>query len=254
MRAKASGYSGGLRVDARFFSEGITSDQTLRGVCDRIEDLAHPGIDVGAIDPRVVAFFVDTAGLDLWIRSHWRFPFNLLWKIGFHLARAMGQFVYPRREGWIRTRAFALDRARDGRADARAILRTYVDDGAVMQAAAYATWERAGTRLMSACFPLPFSRVMGMLRMDPIAGGGVVLTSAAKNDDAGVWLVVGPLAIPTPLGESMALWPPGAPHAHDAEPPPAGAENATLLGRHEQRLFGIRMVTHHYWFAPSTAS
>lgn len=248
MRARASGYSGGLRVGARFFPPGAAQ----RGIVDSIREIAHPGVDVAAIDPRVVAFFEDTAGLELWIRSRWRFPFGLLWRMARGFARAVGQFVYPSREGRIVTRAFALDRRRDGRADARAILRTYADTGAVMQAAAYATWERAGTRFMSACFPLPLSRMMGILRMDPIAGGGVVLTSAAKDgDDAGVWLCVGPLAIPMPFGESMALWPPGAPHAHEAEAAPIAG--ATILGRHEQRFLGIRMVTHHYWFAPTAS-
>ena len=124
---------------------------------------------------------MNTAALDLWIRSRWRFPFNVFWQLfGFFFARAIGQFVYPQREGQIETRAFALERARDGRGNARAIVRTYVGSGDVMQAAAYATWQRAGTRLMSACFPLPLSRVMGLLRMDPLPDGGVVLTSVRK--------------------------------------------------------------------------
>lgn len=252
VRARASGFSGGLRIGADFFERrGWVAAGAPRGVVDRIEDLAHPGVDVTKIDPRVVAFFDDTAGLELHIRSRWVFPFSLLWRAFFFLVRWMGQFVYPRDEGRIVTRAFAVDREKDGRPDARGILRTYVDSNDVMQAVSYATWERDGRRFMSAAFPLLFGRMMGLLRMDPLGDhGGVVLTSARRDgDDAGVWFVLGPLAIPTPLGERLELWPPGERGA-PVEAPPPGIPAPTILGRHEQRVFGIRFVTHHYWFWP----
>lgn len=34
---------------------------------------------------------------------------------------------------------------------------------------------------------------------------------------------------------------------------PAVLPGATIVGRHEQRVFGIRMVTHDYWFRPVQA-
>lgn len=251
VRARASGLSGDLRIGADFFTRhGWVTEGNAQGVVDRIEDLAHPRLDVTKIDPRVVAFFDDTAGLELHIRSRWVFPVSILWRTFFFLVRALGQFVYPRFEGRVKTRAFALDRDQDGRADARGILRTY-DNGDVMQAVSYATWERDGTRFMSAAFPFLFGRMMGLLRLDSLGEAGAVLTSTRHdNDDAGVWFVLGSFAIPMPFGERLELWPPneeGAPK----EPVPAGAEKATILGRHEQRLFGIRFVTHYYWFWPA---
>lgn len=250
MRPRASGFSGGLRIGADFFARhGWQREGAPRGAVDCIDDLAHARVDVTKIDPRVVAFFEDTAGLELHIRSRWVFPASILWRALFFVVRAMGQLVYPRDEGRVTTRAFAVDREADGRADARVIVRTYAN-GDVMQAVSYATWERDGTRLMSAAFPLLFGRLMGLLRLDPLGDGGAVLTSTRhEDDDAGVWFVLGSLAIPMPFGERLELWPPGQRGAPN-EPPPAGAENATILGRHEQRLFGIRVVTHYYWFWP----
>lgn len=256
VRARASGISGGLRIGADFFARNDLLGKSAganppRGVVDHIDDLAHPDIDVTKIDPRVVAFFDDTAGLDLHIRSRWVFPFSIFWRALFFVVRAVGQFVYPRDEGRIVTRVFAVDRDRDGRADARGILRTYVDSDDVMQAVSYATWERAGKRFMSAAFPMMFGRMMGVLRMDPLGDGGVVLTSKRVNDDdAGVWFAIGSVAIPMPLGERLELWPPEAAGA-PTEAAPDGIPDATILGRHEQRLFGIRFVTHYYWFWPT---
>lgn len=250
MRARASGFSGGLRIGADFFARrGWEAEGAPRGVVDHLQDLSHPGVDVETIDPRVAAFFVDTAGLELHIRSRWVFPFSLLWSLAFHVARGLGQFVYPRREGRVLTRAFAVDRAKDGRDDARGIVRTYRGSGDVMQAVAYATWARDGSRFMSAAFPLLLGRLMGLLRLDALGAGGAVLSSRAGRD-AGVWFVLGPVAIPLPLSERLELWPPGAAGA-PAEPAPEGVPAPTILGRHEQRLCGVLVVTHHYWFWPT---
>jgi hypothetical protein len=39
---------------------------------------------------------------------------------------------------------------------------------------------------------------------------------------------------------------PGAPPDLD----PSEFPGTTVIGRHEQRLFGVRFVTHDYWFRP----
>jgi hypothetical protein len=226
-----------------------------RGLVDRMSDLAHPGIDVERVHSAIIPFFVDTASLELLVVSHWRFPFSAAWR-GFRgVMRRIGQFVLPLplSERRIVTRVRSLDRERDGRADARAIIRTYQDSGDVMQVVAYATWERDGARYMSAAFPLPLGHVAGFLRLDEIATdengrSAIALRSARrKTDDAGVWFVLGPLAFPSPFGEELALWAAQSSCA-PAEIDSKRLEGATIVGRHEQSLFGVRFVTHHYWF------
>lgn len=263
MRRAFSRLSGGLRVGADFFARRgaiVPSESPPRGVVQRIEDLSNPAIDVARVHPAIVAFFEDTSGLDLHIRSEWRFPFSIGWRCFRWFMRWVGQFVLPIDEARIATRTFALDTERDGRADARCVVRLYADTGEVMQAVAYATWERDGTRYMSAAFPMPGGQVAGFLRLDAIgeeAGRvAVALTSASRGgDDAGVWFVLGSrLALPSPFGERLELWAPGMDGAPNERAPglePRIAEKVTIVGRHEQRFFGVRFVTHHYWFWPA---
>lgn len=253
---------GGLRIGGDFFERcgaAVTAERVPTGVVDRIADLRSASLDTSRVHPAIVRFFEDTSALALHIRSEWRFPFSLGWQCFRRFMRWIGQFVLPVDDARIATRTFALDAALDGRADVRGLVRTYADTGEVMQAVAYATWERSGTRYMSAAFPMPGGHVAGFLRLDAIgedADGrlAVALTSARRDgDDAGVFFVLGPLALRSPLGERLELWAPGMAGAPLAAAPD-GIPEPTILGRHEQRLFGVRFVTHYYWFWPGHAA
>jgi hypothetical protein len=245
---------GSLRVGAAFFVERgalVTADPAPCGLVNRLADLAHAGIDVGRVHPAIAVFFEDTAALELRIESRWRFPFSIAWRIARPFMRWIGQFVLPLGEARVLTRVMAIDARRDGRASARAVLRTYADTGEIMQVVAYATWEQGGARYMSAAFPLPGGQILGILRLDPIGDeGAVALTSARRDgDDAGVRAVIGGVAIRAPLGEHLEMWAPGMRGA-PADLDPSAFEGATIVARHEQRIFGVRFVTHRYWFRP----
>ncbi len=266
MRPPFSRLSGGLRLGRGFYERhgwaeqpaGATSTSSKpRGVVDALEDLRQPELDLARVHPHVRRFFEDTAGLELFIHTRWRGPFVVLWWLLRPLMCWFGQFVLPRREARILTRCFPLDRTRDGRPDARGVERFYGDTGEVFQVAAYATWEHAGVHHMHASFPMPFGQVAGLLRLDPLRADrqglhGVTLTSRRRRgrpeDRARVWLLIGRFALPSPLGEQLSLWAPGAPDC----PVPANpaCPDATILGCHEQRLFGVRFVRHYYWFRP----
>lgn len=250
---------GGLRVGADHFAGAmVEKDPAPRGVVDRVEDLANDGLDVARVHPAIRVFFEDTGALELRVESAWRFPFSVLWRLARPIMRWIGQFVLPIRAARIDTRVIAIDGARDGRADARAVIRTYAGTGDVMQVVAYATWERGGERFMSAAFPLPFGQILGILRLDAIGEDeegklAVALTSARRGgDDAGVRAVIGPFSMRAPLGERLSLWAAGTRLA-PAEIDTGALEGATIVGEHEQRILGIRFVTHRYWFRPSVA-
>jgi hypothetical protein len=258
VRPERSRLRGGLRVGLDFFARrgALASPATRapRGIVDRMSDYAHPGMDTSRIHPAIARFFEDTGSLALHVESHWRFPASLGWWLFRGVMRAVGQFVLPWKSADIVTRVFAIDTAVDGRDDARAVVRTYEGTGEIMQVVSYATWRRGDTGYMSAAFPLPGGHVAGILRLD--ANGeddegrlAVALTSSARGDDAGVWLVLGPVALPALLDERLELWATGtktAPREIDEGAWP----DATIVGRHEQRLLGVRFVTHHYWFSP----
>jgi hypothetical protein len=252
-----------LRIGADWFHRhGLVVAGSPRGVVDRIDALAQPGLDTARIHPDVIAFFEDTAALDLVIKSHWRFPFSLAWRALRPLMHAIGQFVLPLplRTATIETRVLALDAERDGRSDVRAVIRRYAGSGAVMQAVAYATFTRdQRAHFMSATFPLPLGQVAGFLRLEALPDSsdddgrtGAALTSTrAYGDDAGIWIVLGPIAFRAPLSERLSLWAPGMRGA-PAELDVAHVPRATVVARHEQRVFGVRFATHDYWFYPSS--
>lgn len=246
---------GGLRIGRDFFARrrALGSGPPPRGLADRLADLGNPGIDVAKIHPAVVPFFDDPGSLALRIRSRWRFPFSIGWWLARPFARWVGQLVLPRSRAEIVVEMLALDPQVDGRADARGVIRSYAD-GSVMQVVAYATHARGEARYMHATFPVPGGHLAGVLRMDALgedpSGLSVELTSRARDgDDAAIWIVHPLGAVRAPLGESLRLWPAGSPLA----PPDLDAEaiaGATLVGRHEQRLFGMLLVAHDYGFRP----
>lgn len=244
-----------MRVGADYFArrKALSLEKPgPRGLVEAMADLANPGVDVTRVHPAIVVFFDDTASLELLIRSHWRFPFSLAWRIFRPLMRWIGQFVLPLDEGRIVTRVFGLT---DSASGARAVIREYVDDGGVMQVVSYASCEGNAGRLMSVTFPLPGGHIAGFLRLDRIGEDregqiAVELSSSGRGGDgAGIWFVLGGVRLPTPLGERMALWAPGM----ECAPPELDSAvfpGTTLVGRHVQRCFGVRMVTHDYWFRP----
>lgn len=258
-----SALRGGLRVGHRFFErEGLVAGEDgkerPRGLVDRAEDLAHPGIDVARLHPEVRCFLERTGELDLTIHSHFRAWFWPLWILLKPILWAIGQLVLPWFKGTIRTRVFAIDAARDGRASTiapRAVVRRYVDSGATMQAVAYAVWRDGEVGYMSAAFPLTFSVLAGLLRLDPSGEddqgriGGSLTTSPDQRGrgEGGVWLATRFFSMRLPLGERLSLWAPGMRGA-PSDLDPSEVPGAVLVGRHEQRLFGLHVVTHDYWF------
>ena len=228
------------RIGPRYFDAQREAGDA-RGLVERVAAYAHAGIDTARVHPAIAAFFEETASLELYVRSRWRFPFSLAWRLGRPVMRWIGQFVYPLVSGRILTRVFPL-------AGRRAVIRTY-DDGGAMQSVAYDVWRGD----MRAVFPLPGGHLRGVLRMVPIGedeGGRLAVAMTSRPRGAGVWLVVANrLAIPAPLGEEMSLWAAGT-SCVPAELREDPLGNATIVGRHVQTVFGIRFATHHYWFRP----
>jgi hypothetical protein len=223
------------------------------GLVDRLSDLGAAGLDVERIAPAVRLFFLDPGALRLRIASRWHGAFALVWALVRPLMRRVGQLALPRDRAEVVTRLVALDPERDGRADARGVVRAYAD-GEVMQVIAYATHRAAdGAGFMSAALPVPLGALCGLLRLELlVADGGARLTSrrasgARSGDPVGIWFAPlrGP-AVRVPLEETIELWPARAPGA-PAELRAAAGPDDVIVGRHVQRLAGLRFATHAYW-------
>ena len=256
--ARFSRLSGGARIGASYFERkgalAAGAHGAPRGLVDALSDLATPDV-ARAIDPRVAVFFLDTGSLELHVRPRWSLPF-LPGAILFRLvATLLGQLRLPLRPARVLTRLLALDGARDGRDGARGVLRVY-DDGSPMQVVAYAVSPVEGgapPAHMRVAFPVPFGVLQGFLALSLLDGGGAELASAPSRGGGGVWLSLGRRSFRSPFAEVMRLWPAGSP----AVPPDlreAGDDGATIVGTHEQTLFGVRFVRYRYRFRPIAAA
>lgn len=229
------------------------------GVVDRLEDYARPGQDLARVPPEVRVFFEDCVSLELEVRPSWTFwviPFAWAWHL---FAWAMGQLCLPVRPSRILTRALPLDPRVSPHARPRGVIRHYAGRAKVMQAMVYAVRERDERGYMSATFPLPGLALEGILRLEtsaPDSEGrvGVKLTSAPEDatdrEETGVFLHTPLGRIRTPFAETLELWS----SRSSSVPTDLGALVATnpkalLVGRHEQRLFGVLLVRHRYAFS-----
>lgn len=232
----------------------LAEQQAPRGLVDRVEQLARPGLDTSRIHPAVVDFFERTADLELMLQPRWSRGFRLLSRLYRAAADLIGQLRVPLAQERVLTRIVALRGEADGRPFARGVLRIY-DDGSPMQVLSYAIHRGQGAGYLSVAFPFPWSCLNGVLRLDAIGQDregrlAVELTSERRpgHDDAtGVWLALGPLKIPLPFSETMKLWPLKSCDCPEDIDPDA-MPGATLVSRHEQQIFGVTFVRFTYYF------
>lgn len=242
--------AGAWRIGDDFFARaGVTSgDAAPRGLVDRLEDLAARDAPVAHVPAAVRAFFEDPSSLELRVRSRWQRGFRLAWRAMRAVLGAIGQLCLPLEVAHVRTRMIALDGAREGRADARGVVRTYADTGAVFQVFAYGVATVKAAPLMSVAIPLPGGHLAGLLRL-AVGPTSVTLTSrrASPDDASGVWFVTRWLSLRLPFEETLRFWSATAP---DAPADDREWSDVTLVARHEQRLFGALVVEHAYQFRP----
>lgn len=202
-------------VGVDFFDRvgAVDPTRSVRGQLDDLDDFAREGFDPARVDPRVRAFYERTAEHALQAAAVWHAPFGAPAALFRRAARRLlGQLELPRRDEQgeaVHTRLFALDDTRDGRAGARGYVRSYgVGEGArANYVAAYAAQPGRGGTYLSCAFPLPFASLLGLLRFEQGARpGGLSLSSARREDDAGMFLVTPLGALRLPLRERIDVW------------------------------------------------
>ncbi len=225
---------GSLRIGGDWFRRAglVREGPAPKGLCDRLDDLCPAGMRATDVPPTVRAFFEDPASLDLEITSRWRLLPGWLWRVGVWGMRAIGQLCLPLRGARVRARMVRLDGAKEGRGDARGVVRTRAEDGAVFQVFAYGV--TGG--LMSVAIPLPGGHLAGLLRLC-MDDGVVTLTSRPGDNEArtGVWWVTPWGSLRTPFEETLRFETTG---------------DEGFRATHEQRAFGRVVVEHAYRFTP----
>lgn len=257
---------GSLRVaitaGERYFARRslLSTEPAPRGILDALSQYQQREQSLDRVSPAVRSFFEETSTLLLDVEPRWRW-WALLYGWLWHLfAMVLGQLCIPVRRSQIETELFALSASFDGRSSARGVCRRYAGRRKVMQVIVYSVLEDGGEGFMSASFPLPLSVLEGVLRLeciDPDTHGetGARLTSdrrpAREQEPVGVFLHTPLGRVRLPLGESLSLWDARCSKAPRALTERAEARGATIVGLHEQSLFGAVMVRHYYWFRPA---
>ncbi|MCO5171403.1 MAG: YndJ family protein [Planctomycetes bacterium] len=242
------------RVGPRYFDDaGLVPAAPLdppRGLADSLDVYRRPDLPTDRVHPAVRAFYEDTAGHALLVRPTWRSGFRLGGRLYKAFSRRVGQMNLPLRAETrgdeVASRIVPLDAARDGRPGVRGWVRTYARTGEAVYVAAYATHVEGGQTTMDVAFPLPFSNLTSVLRLEPL-GRGLRLTTLASDPpgDQGVYLVTPWLPLRLPVNETIRVWPAGAPDA--AVRAPAGA---TVVARHDVWVLGLPALSLDYVITP----
>lgn len=205
------------RVGAGFFAaHAPTTAAAPAGLVDALEVFDRPGFSADDVDPAVRAFYEQTGRHALRVTPRWRFPFRLAGWLWRRLARTMGQLNLPATTSGpqaMPSRIVAVEAEADGRAGVRGWVRQIGEGGPPVYVAAYATHrDPAGRPYMNIAFPLPWSNMTSVLRVDhdPARPGGLVLTSCSKGQDdigdQGVYLATALGGIRLPLNETIWVW------------------------------------------------
>ncbi|MEM9193967.1 MAG: YndJ family transporter [Myxococcota bacterium] len=235
-----------------------------RGLLDRLDELAHDGLDAAEVAPEIRAFYERTEEFDLRVIPDWQFGFRTGGKIWHWLSGWVGQTHLPvnqgstsqeigplrrlRRQNPIVSRIVAIDDTEDGRERVRGWVRTYADKGKAMYIAAYATHRHRRVPYMNIAFPMPLGNLASILRMDPLGReGGVILRTwdpTPGAGDAGIWFSTPWIAFKLPLRESIEVLTPAMRDVpSDLRDVPSGT---SLVARHDLWLFGIKYLTLDY--------
>jgi hypothetical protein len=224
------------------------------GLVDDFTEYARPDFDPLRVAPEVRRFYEQTSSYTLWVVPDWKRGFRLGGKLWGAFARRVQQLVLPgdtrlQRHG-VKGAIVAIDDSVDGRHQVRGWIRTYASDGMPIYVAAYSSHVTRGMRYMNIAFPLPFSNLSSILRLDHDSptGSGLRLTSCALAEapggDQGVYLANRLLPVRLPLNETIWVW---TAEGTPTTEPPCDEPTVVLRARHEMWLLGVKYLELHYF-------
>jgi hypothetical protein len=163
------------------------------GIVASLDELAGPGFDPGAVDPRVREFYEHTTRFTLDIVPEWRTwvrPGYLLYRTV--VARPLGQANVPmnqrQAQRGVRSRIDTIDVERDDVIDVRGWIRSFADTDEPIYVGIYTTYRHGDRGYVSVGFPLPQSSFTATLEPRALPGGGLMLTSRSALEHPGHYL------------------------------------------------------------------
>jgi hypothetical protein len=212
------------------------------GIVASLDELTGPDFDPAAVHPAVREFYEHTTRFSLDIVPElriWGRPGYLLYRA--LVARPLGQANVPmnQREAQrgVRSRIDTISRTGDASISIRGWIRSFVDNDEPIYVGIYTTYRRGGRGYVSVGFPLPQASFTATLVPQARAGGGLVLTSRADDDQAGHYLTY----VEPETRDLTTL----AVHGF-AERLEVYVTGDEVSAEHEFRVFGLPFLTLHY--------
>ena len=218
------------------------ADAPDTGILASLDDLSGPQFDPGGVDPRVREFYEHTTRFALDIDPEWRLwvrPGYLLYRT--LVARPLGQASVPmnQREAQrgVRSRIDTIGDATGQGIAVRGWIRSFADNDEPIYVGIYTTYRHDDRGYVSVGFPLPQASFTATLLPQPLAGGGLTLTSRGDDDQSGHYLTY----IDPATTELTALAVHGFTERLDVY-----VEQGELRAEHAFWVFGFPFLVLHY--------
>jgi hypothetical protein len=212
------------------------------GIVASLEELAGPGFDPAAVDPRVREFYEHTTRFRLDIIPRWRLwvrPGYLLYRT--LVARPLGQANVPMNQREIqrgvRSRIDTITLPDRDVVAVRGWIRSFADTDEPIYVGIYTTYRHDGRGYVSVGFPVPQGSFTATLEPRARPGGGLILTSRSDLDHPGHYLAY----IDPTSRELTAL----AVHGF-AEQLDVYVNHGQLQAEHAFWVFGLPFLVLHY--------
>ena len=212
------------------------------GIVGSLDELAGPGFDPVAVDPRVREFYEHTTRFQLDIVPQWRLwvrPGYLLYRTV--VARPLGQANVPMNQRetqrGIRSRIDTITLPGTDEVAVRGWIRSFADTDEPIYVGVYTTYRHDGRGYVSVGFPVPQGNFTATLQPGHRAGGGLVLTSRSELDHPGHYLAY----IDPATRDVTAL----AVHGF-AEQLDVYVSDGQLRAEHAFSVFGLPFLVLHY--------
>ncbi|HEY4551664.1 MAG TPA: YndJ family protein [Bacillaceae bacterium] len=221
---------GGNSVGEAFLG-GKRSNRTCKGLVDRMEEY-EPDIDCHTLSPMIVDFYENTGSYRLFAAVHWRTwfkPFAAVYRLA---SRRIQQINLPLSGKTVEMTGgiYAIEENLDGRSKPRAWLRKINRETCFV--AVYSSHRSRGRTYMNIALPLPFSSMIGILRLSQMGNGLQLSSSDADNDtDSGIYLAFGTYIFKLPLKEVFFV---------------QETKQGMLMASHNMWIFSIPFLTIEY--------
>jgi hypothetical protein len=185
--------TGYVRELATTLGGSYVADAPDTGILASLDVLSGPQFDPAGVDARVREFYEHTTRFALDIDPEWRLwvrPGYLLYRT--LVARPLGQASVPmnQREAQrgVRSRIDTISDATGQGVAVRGWIRSFADNDEPIYVGIYTTYRHDNRGYVSVGFPIPQASFTATLLPQPLAGGGLTLTSRGDDDQSGHYL------------------------------------------------------------------